>query len=158
MNLQFVTFELGRQLLGVEILLVREINRQIETTQVQLAPTHIVGLSNLRGQIVTMFNLAARLGLAIEGVPTENHNIVLKSNFELAPLRSRIQRDTLITSDDPVGLRVHAIGDIMPIQSDEIEPAPANLGQIKRRFLAGVVPLRRSLLILLNVEEVLKRN
>jgi purine-binding chemotaxis protein CheW len=156
---QFVTFELASQLLGVEILLVREINRQLESTHVQLAPNYILGLANLRGQIVTIFDLAAQLGLSgIEIGKGESHNIVLKSNAELSPIRARAQRDDLVTSDEPVGLRVHAIGDITQVNSEEIEPLPANLGLMKSRFLAGVVPLKRNLLILLNVGEVLKRN
>jgi purine-binding chemotaxis protein CheW len=156
---QFVTFELDQQLLGVEILLVREINRQLESTRVQLAPSYILGLANLRGQIVTIFDLATQLGLnGCDQVQSESHNIVLKSNAELGPIRARAQRDDLLTSDEPVGLRVHAIGDITQVNSDEIEPLPANLGALKGRFLSGVVPLRRSLLILLNVGEVLKRN
>lgn len=156
---QFVTFELDNQLLGVEILLVREINRQLDSTRVQLAPGYILGLANLRGQIVTIFDLATQLGLdRHESVQTENHNIVLKSNAELGPIRTRAQRDDLVTSDEPVGLRVHAIGDITQVNSEEIEPLPANLGPLKSRFLSGVVPLKRNLLILLNVGEVLKRN
>lgn len=155
---QFVTFELGHQLLGVEILLVREINRQLESTPVELAPGYILGLANLRGQIVTIFDLAAQLGLPSDRVPSESHNIVLKSNAELGPLRSRAQRDDLLTSDDPVGLRVHGIGDITQVHGEEIEPLPANLAHMKSRLLSGVVPLKRNLLILLNVAEVLKKN
>jgi len=155
---QFVTFEIGNQLLGVEILLVREINRQLESTHVQLAPSHILGLANLRGQIITLFDLSIQLGIACKHAPIESHNIVLKSNAELGSLRSRSDRQDLVTSDDPVGLRVHGIGDITPVASQDIEPVPANLGHLKSRFLAGVVPLKRSLLILLNVGEVLKRN
>jgi purine-binding chemotaxis protein CheW len=156
---QYVTFELDHQMLGIEILLVREINRQLESTRVELAPNYILGLANLRGQIVTIFDLSTQLGLST-GDPGqgESHNIVLKSNGELAPMRARAQRDDLVTTDEPVGLRVHAIGDITQVNSEEIEPLPANLGPIRSRFLAGVVPLKRNVLILLNVGEVLKKN
>ena len=156
---QFVTFELNHQMLGIEILLVREINRQLESTRVELAPSHILGLANLRGQIVTIFDLCAQLGLSTEGPGQgECHNIVLKSNAELGQIRARAQRNDLVTSDEPVGLRVQAIGDITQVNSEEIEPLPANLAAINGRFLAGVVPLKRNVLILLNVREVLKKN
>jgi len=156
---QFVTFELNHQMLGIEILLVREINRQLESTRVELAPSYILGLANLRGQIVTIFDLCAQLGLsAVEPYRGESHNIVLKSNAELGPIRARAQRDDLVTSDEPVGLRVRAIGDITQVNSEEIEPVPANLGAMKGHLLAGVVPLKRSVLILLNVGEVLRKN
>lgn len=154
----FVTFELGSQVIGIEILLVREINRQLESTRVQLAPTYVLGLANLRGQIVTIFDLSLQLGLDGKSADGECHNIVLKSNAELGPLRTRTQRKDLVTSDDPVGLRVQAIGDITQVRSDEIEPLPANLRHIKSRLFSGVVPLNRSLLVLLNVGELLKKN
>ena len=156
---QFVTFELNHQMLGIEILLVREINRQLESTRVELAPNYILGLANLRGQIVTIFDLCAQLGLSAVGPDQgESHNIVLKSNAELGPIRARAQRDDLVTSDEPVGLRVRAIGDITQVNSEEIEPLPANLGAMKSHLLAGVVPLKRNVLILLNVGEVLRKN
>jgi len=156
---QFVTFELNHQMLGIEILLVREINRQLESTRVELAPSYILGLANLRGQIVTIFDLCSQLGLSASGLePGESHNIVLKSNAELGPIRARAHRDDLVTSDEPVGLRVRGIGDITQVNSEEIEPLPANLGPIKGHLLAGVVPLKRNVLILLNVGEVLRKN
>jgi len=156
---QFVTFELNHQMLGIEILLVREVNRQLESTRVELAPSYILGLANLRGQIVTIFDLCAQLGLSAAGPDQgESHNIVLKSNAELGPIRARAQRDDLVTSDEPVGLRVRAIGDITQVNSEEIEPLPANLGAMKSHLLAGVVPLKRNVLILLNVGEVLRKN
>jgi len=156
---QFVTFELNHQMLGIEILLVREINRQLESTRVELAPSYILGLANLRGQIVTIFDLCAQLGLSAVGPDQgESHNIVLKSNAELGPIRARAQRDDLVTSDEPVGLRVRAIGDITQVNSEQIEPLPANLGALKGHLLAGVVPLKRNVLILLNVGEVLRKN
>jgi len=156
---QFVTFELNHQMLGIEILLVREINRQLDSTRVELAPSYILGLANLRGQIVTIFDLCAQLGLSAVGPDQgESHNIVLKSNAELGPIRARAQRDDLVTSDEPVGLRVRSIGDITQVNSEEIEPLPANLGAMKSHLLAGVVPLKRNVLILLNVGEVLRKN
>jgi purine-binding chemotaxis protein CheW len=146
---QFVTFELNHQMLGIEILLVREINRQLESTRVELAPSYVLGLANLHVQ----------LGLSAEGPDHgESHNIVLKSNSELGQIRARSQRDDLMTSDEPIGLRVRGIGDIAQVNSDEIEPLPTNLGSINGRFLAGVVPLKRNLLILLNVGEVLRKS
>jgi purine-binding chemotaxis protein CheW len=151
-TMQCVSFRLGEQLLGIEILLVREINRQMDSTRVQLAPEYILGLANLRGQIVTIVDLAARIGLPCNGQADESHNIVLKSNGELAAIRSREKREDLTSTNDPVGLRVDAIGDIVEVETHQIEPVPANLGNMKERFLAGVVPLEKELLILLDVK------
>lgn len=152
--MQYVSFRLDEQLLGIEILLVREINRQMDATTVQLAPDYILGLANLRGQIVTIFDLAVRLGMTASQNPEESHNIVLKSNTELAAIRVREKREDLSSSNDPVGLRVDAIGDIIEVYPGQIEPIPANLTGMRDRFLSGVVPLESELLILLDVREL----
>jgi purine-binding chemotaxis protein CheW len=153
--MQLVSFRLQEQLLGLEILLVREINRQMESTSVQLASTHIIGLANLRGQIVTIFDLAKRLGMPA-GEATECHNIVLKTNGELAPVRAREEREDLVSCADPTGLRVDAIGDIIEVKASQLEPTPANLSGVDSRFLSGVVTLDQELMLILDLQELLK--
>jgi purine-binding chemotaxis protein CheW len=154
---QFVTFRLAGQLMGMDILLVREINQIMESTYVQRAPEFIIGLINLRGQIVTIFDLARRLGMP--SMPTEeSHNIILKSNSELVSIRLRENKDNLFSADEVVGLRVDAIGDVMEMDYQRIEPAPANIGFFDQHFLAGVVPLEDELLIILDVGAVLRKD
>ncbi len=153
---QYVTFRLEDQLLGLEILLVREINQQMESTLVQHAPKYILGLVNLRGQIVTVFDLGVRLGMPPRTINDDTHNIILKSNGELSQVRVREKRDDLYTSDDTVGLRVDAIGDVVEFEMDQIEPVPANIGAFNERFIWGVVPMDNELLIMLNAKELLK--
>lgn len=147
---QFVTFRLREQLLGIEILLVREINQQMEKTFVQLAPPFLCGLANLRGQIVSIFDLATRLGLKALSETEHRYNIVLKTNGELAPIRAREDREDLSTNDDTVGLAVDAIGDVLEVDEDIIEPVPANMGTLDERYLQGIVPMKDELLILLD--------
>ena len=155
--MQLVSFRLQDQLLGLEILLVREINRQMESTSIQLADAHIIGLANLRGQIVTIFDLGERLGIpAAEAA--ECHNIVLKTNAELAPVRAREGREDLVSCADPTGLRVDAIGDIIEVADTQLEPTPANLSGVDSRFLSGVVTLENELMLILDLQELLKES
>ncbi len=147
---QFVTFRLRGQLMGIEILLVREINQQMEKTFVQLAPKFLCGLANLRGHIVSIFDLASRLSLPPLADGEHRYNIVLKTNAELAPIRVREDREDLATNDDTVGLAVDAIGDVLEVDEDIIEPVPANLGALDERYLHGIVPIEGELLILLD--------
>ena len=125
---QYVTFRLSGQLMGMDILLVREINQLMESTYVHRAPESIIGLINLRGQIVTIFDLAKRLNMPV-GDRSRAHNIILKSNTELLQIRSREKREDLISADEMVGLRVDAIGDVMEIEDERIGPIPANIAQ-----------------------------
>lgn len=151
---QYVTFRVARQLIGVDILLVREINRALTATSVQLAAEHIVGLVNLRGQVVTILDLARRIGLTRTESVSEPHDVFLRSNHELVPLRRRHGRDDLATGNDLLGLRVDSIAEIVETDDQKVEPVVANLTHLSRQYLSGVLPLNRELLLLLDVESL----
>ena len=153
---QFVTFRLDEQLFGVDVLLVREINQQMDLTQVQQAPDYVRGLINLRGHIVTILDLGIRLGIAPRQIDQQSHNVVLKRDDELVSVRSQGDREVLKTGPDAAGLLVDAVGDVVAVPESEVEPPPASIGEVSGRFLSGVVKLEGDLLVLLNVENVLE--
>ncbi len=155
MTRQLVSFRLFHQLVGLDILYVREINRQLDVTPVQLAPSDIVGVGNLRGQIVTIFDLVKRLGLSSGDQVNERHDVVLKSETELAPIRLREGRNDLVGSNDVVGLRVDSIGEIIELEESDFQSVPANLTHLNRDLLSSTVPLDRELLIVLDVAQLL---
>jgi purine-binding chemotaxis protein CheW len=152
---QLVSFRVGSQLFGIEILLVREIDTCLDCTPVQLAPPYIVGLANLRGQIVTLFDLRERLGFSGRAVVGPTHDIMLRSTTDLALVRSRVHRDDLFTCADAVGLRVDGIGDIVEISDGAVDPVPANVTGMERRFLSGVSLLAHELLLVLDLRQLL---
>lgn len=150
-----VSFRVGRQLFGIEILLVREIDACLDSTPVQLVPSYIVGLANLRGQIVTLFDLGERLGIRHRSGRSGTHDIMLRSTSDLALVRSRVHRDDLFTCADPIGLRVDGIGDIVEVGDGSVEPIPANVTGVERQFLSGVALLDEELLMILDVKQLL---
>ena len=152
---QFATFRLDEQLFGIEVLFVREINQQMDITPVQQAPDHVRGLINLRGQIITIFDLGVRLGLKPREITGNSHSVILKTEEELGPIRQREGREDLRSSSDPVGLLVDTIGDVVEEDETEIEPPPANVGDVDGKFLSGVVKLEKDLLVLLDIEQAL---
>ncbi len=156
MKKQFTTFKVGDQLFALEVIFVREINQQMEITPVQHAPEHVRGLINLRGQIITIFDLGARLGLEERTISQQSHNIILKTDDELAAARAREERDDLRSTPDPVGLLVDAIGDVIEADENEIDVPPANVGEISGEYLSGVVKLEGNLLVVLDPAEILK--
>ena len=79
MTKQFVTFRIDGDLLGLDVLRVREINRILDITPVASAPDYVRGLVNLRGQTVTVFDLGIRLGLTPRFITEESHNVVLET-------------------------------------------------------------------------------
>ena len=152
---QLVSFRVGQQLFGVEILLVREIDTCLDCTPVQLAPPYIVGLANLRGQIVTLFDLGQRLGVKRSANGGATHDIVLRSTTDLALVRTRVHRNDLFTCPDPIGLRVDGIGDIVEVEGSAVEPVPANVIGVERQFLSGVALMFEELLLILDLRQLL---
>lgn len=153
---QFVTFRLGEQLFGLEILLVKEINHLLSCDQVPHAPKHIMGLVNLRGQIITVIDLGVRI-LGTSCNQTEHtRNIILKSTHELETIGSRLGRDDLETCVDMVGLRVDAIGEVIEVDESDQSSIPANIPQVEEKFLQSTVMLENELLLILRTNEILR--
>jgi len=153
-NRQFITFYLGDDLFGLDILLVPEINRNMDSTPVDRAPAYVRGLINLRGQIVTVLDLGVRLNIGARRISRASRCIVLKTRHEVARTAvSGVDLDNLAA--DLVGLLVDRIGDVVSVDADAIDPPPAHAGGVKGKFLDGIVKLEKQLLITLKVAELL---
>jgi purine-binding chemotaxis protein CheW len=155
---QFASFYIGNNLFGIDIRLIREINRNVDITPVDGAPDFVRGLLNLRGQIVTVIDVGVRMGLRTGKESVESaRSIVLKTSDEIAVKRS--EDDKLEdTSRDLVALYVDAIGDMVTFEEKEIEPSPANIGEVEGRFISGMAKLEQELMIILRVAELLKND
>ena len=154
-NRQFITFYLGEDSFGLDILLVREINRNMDITKVDRAPAYVRGLMNLRGQIVTVLDLGVRLDIGARTICHESSCIVLKTRAELERHNDDAEPDEGAITD-LVGLLVDRIGDVVTADSGDIDPPPARAGDVKGRFLEGVIKLEERLLITLKASEILK--
>jgi purine-binding chemotaxis protein CheW len=153
---QFASFCIGDNLFGVDIRLIREINRNVDITPVDSAPDFVRGLLNLRGQIVTVIDVGVRTGLRAEMQEVDGARcIVLKTSEEIAAKRSE-DAGLEDTSRDIVALYVDAIGDMVTLEEKDVERPPANMGEVEGKFISGVAKLDKELLIILKVEELLK--
>ena len=74
---QFITFTLGSEEYGIDIMVVREIKGWTETTMIPNAPTHVRGVINLRGVIVPIFDLRARFGMGLTATTTMHVVIIV---------------------------------------------------------------------------------
>ncbi|MDD5673019.1 MAG: chemotaxis protein CheW, partial [Chitinivibrionales bacterium] len=148
---QFTSFYVGENLFGIDIRLIREINRNTEITPVDSAPDFIRGLLNLRGQIVTVIDVGIRMGLRLNPEKIDTSRvIVLKTSGELAARRG--DNDPVEeTSRDLVALYVDKIGDMVTFEAKEIEAPPANIGQIQGKFIGGIAKLEKELLIIIKI-------
>lgn len=155
---QFATFRLGERMFGLDILMIREINRLLDITPVPHSADYTRGLINLRGQIVTIIDLGVRLGLTRREISDNSHNIILKTDSELTSARINIDGKQMSTSMDLVGFLVDAIGDVIEADDSKKEPAPANVSEAEGRFLSGVIKTDTGLLVLLSIQDVLHGN
>lgn len=134
---QYVTFNVDSLLLGVDIRKVQEINRQLSVTKVPQAPSCVCGVINLRGEVTTVVDLRAILGLDGGQSLQASRNLIVSSDGE------------------SIGLLVDSISDIISLRSDEIHHPPSNIRGVRGTFFEGVHTLQSEILVLLNVEEVL---
>ncbi len=136
-ELQYATFYVGDLLLGIDIRLVQEINRQLDITPVPNAPKHVRGVINLRGEVATVLDLRTVLGLP-EGE------------------ESRTTRNLIVHSqDEAIGLWVDRISDILTLRPDQISDSPSNVDGVDGKFFLGVHTLDTEICVLLDVEQVL---
>jgi purine-binding chemotaxis protein CheW len=134
---QFCTFYLGEQCYGLDVLHVQEIVRSQPLTRVPLAPATVLGLINLRGQIVTAIDLRRRLDLPERTAGCEPVNVVVQ------------------TDDGAVSLLVDQIGDVLEVTDDQFERPPETLRGPARELIQGAYKLPDRLLVILDLEKVI---
>ena len=137
-TVELATFYVGDALCGMDILKVQEINKLMEMTKVPQAPAYMIGILNLRGQIVTIIDLGQKLGLGNAEISNETRNIIVNAPGE------------------HIGLLVTRISDVVMADPDKIEQAPANMSGIQGGFFTGVYKTENKLIGILDVKEVLK--
>ena len=155
---QYATFHLEDRIFGQSIPMVREIIRCYTITPVPHARPHVRGLINLLGQVVTILDLAVRLGMPQREIQDTSHIIILKTSAELASMQSRGEGKGLQTATDMVGFLVDAIGDVVEADEGKVEPPSANVTENEGRFLSGVIKTEAGLLVLLDIKEILGEN
>ncbi|MCK5680457.1 purine-binding chemotaxis protein CheW [bacterium] len=136
-KLQLCSFQLADATFGLDTMLVQEIIKVPDITKVHLAPKEITGIINLRGKIVTIVDLAIKLDL-----PTK---------VELAKRRIIIVE----SQEEPFGLMVDFINDVISIDTVELDEAPSNVRVAQTRFIAGVFRNNEQLIAILNLDEVI---
>ncbi len=134
---ELVSFRVGGQDFCVDIMSVREIRGWTPATVLPHAPAYILGVINLRGAVVPIVDLAARMGL--EPIrPDARHVIVI-----------------CVVDNQTVGFLVDAVSDILSVKRTLIQPTPAVSSDITRAFFEGVIAIEQRMLRLIDIEAVL---
>jgi len=131
---QFITFQIGEQVLGIDIMAVREIRAWSPTTALPHVANHVRGVVNLRGTVLPVMDLRARLGWG-ETDPSARHVImVVRVNEQLQ------------------GLIVDAVNDIVTIDEANLQPPPDVSGDRLGEIIRGLASIEDRMVMILALE------
>ena len=136
---RLLTFYLCGSLCGIDIKIAQEINRNITYTSVPGARDYVVGLLNLRGQIVTLLDLAQLLNFKQIGDNNQKHCIILKSR---------------LAEPHKVGFFIDKLGDVIDVTAEMCELAPANIIDRENPFIHEVVKLEDEIVLVLDLAKM----
>ena len=136
---ELVTFRVGDQDFCIDIMMVREIRGWTPATILPHAPPFVPGVINLRGSVVPIVDLSARLGLS-PSVPDDRHVIVIA-----------------VIGTQTVGFLVNAVSDIIGINTSEVQPTPDVTSETTRAFIEGVIVTKERMLRVIDIKTVLPK-
>lgn len=157
MTKQIATFQLGDTLLGVNILLVKEIYRQMGFSDIPNAPDHLIGLMNLRGRVVTVIDLNVCLNRPRSENIENGRLLIFKTQEEILGYMGSGLLDYLYLGEDIFGFLIDRMDDVVTVEDEEILPPPPNITDIEEDLIKGVIKQGDRLVILIDVPAVLER-
>jgi purine-binding chemotaxis protein CheW len=135
--LQWVTFRLQGETYGINVMQVQEVLRYTEVAPVPGAPSYVLGIINLRGNVVTVIDTRHRFKLS-EGELTDNTRIVI-----------------IETERHVIGILVDSVAEVVYLRQSEIEAAPNVGNDESAKFIQGVCHKNNELLILVDLNKLL---
>ena len=137
---QYVTFCLAEELFGVEVSRTREILSVISVTSVPQTPDYMLGVINLRGQVVPVIDMRLKLGLSAADETQDTCIIVVEVLVDGEPI--------------VVGALADAVREVIEIKSDAIEPPPRLGTRLNTEFIKGMGKIDEDFLILLDIDKI----
>lgn len=135
-RLQFITFLSGEQEYGAHIMTIREIRGWTETTPLPHAPDYVRGVINLRGVVLPVVDLKARLGRGL--TPANPKHVIIVVN----------------AGSRTLGLLVDAVSDILTARATEIQATPDLARDAQSDFVEGIVVLDQRMVTLLSMDKL----
>jgi purine-binding chemotaxis protein CheW len=136
---ELVAFRIGEQEFCVDIMIVREIRGWTVATPLPRSPTFLRGVINLRGAVLPIVDLAARLGFQATD-PTQRHVIIVAQ-----------------VGHQVIGLLVDAVSDILTIGDAAIQPPPEVASEMVRTFVQGLLAIDGRMVSLISLDRVLPK-
>lgn len=133
---QLVSFKLDRVEFGIDIRMIREINRMVEITKVPQAPSYCEGVINLRGNVIPVIDLRKKLDMEVEEWTKSTRIVVCDVEGEM------------------VGMVVDAVEEVLRIPGSTIEPAPKVVSSVNADYISGIAKLDNRMLIFLDISKI----
>lgn len=138
---EYLSFRLGAEEYGIEILKVQEIRGFEASTRMVHAPPFVLGVLNLRGVIVPILDLRIKFGMA--QVPYDSQTVTI----------------VLSLANQVVGMVVDAVSDVVALKGPDIKAAPEFAGAVSSHHVIGIATIeqgeRQRMLILLDIEKLM---
>lgn len=156
---QFISFYLGGEHYAIDILLSKEIGRLHEISPVPEAQEYLLGIMNLRGQILTVVDPRFFLGQTPNPAAQERILIILKTKAELNRLGKLGQKamETGISIKDPLAILVDRMGETLNVEEGDILPPLPNMNSGNQEFISGLIQQDNRYIIILALEQLIKR-
>ncbi len=135
--LQCVTFRLEDEIYGINVMQVQEVLRVSEIAPVPGAPDYVLGIINLRGNVVTVIDTRMRLGLSPKESDDSTRIVIIETDKQV------------------VGILVDAVAEVVDLNTSEIESAPNVGNDESSKYIQGVASRDGELLILVDLNKLL---
>ena len=135
--LQWVTFKLDNETHGINVMRVQEVLRYTEIAPVPGAPSYVLGIINLRGNVVTVIDTRQRFGLMNAEISDNTRIVIIEADKQV------------------VGIMVDSVAEVVYLRQSEIETAPNVGNEESAKFIQGVCNKNNELLILVELDKMM---
>lgn len=135
--IQLVTFCLEEETYGINVMQVQEVLRVSEIAPVPGAPSYVLGIINLRGNVVTVIDTRSRFGLPPGEITDASRIVIIESEKQV------------------VGILVDSVAEVVELRSSEIDQAPNVGNEENSRYIQGLATQENDLLIVVDLNKLL---
>ena len=135
--MQLVTFKLQHESYGINVMQVQEVLRVTEIAPVPGAPPYVLGIVNLRGNVVTVIDTRARFGLPSTDIDDSSRIVIIESEKQV------------------VGILVDSVAEVVELRASEIDSTPNVGNEESSRYIQGVATREEELLIIIDLKKLL---
>jgi len=135
--MQWVTFRLGEEKYGINVMQVQEVLRVSEIAPVPGAPSYVLGIINLRGNVVTVIDTRNRFGLMSKEQDDQTRIVIIETDQHI------------------IGIMVDSVAEVVDLRASEIETAPNVGNDESSKYIQGVTSRDNELLILVDLNKFL---